>query len=138
MPHFCTGQFGLGLVLPRFDQALSALLEDLAARGLLDETLVVVVGEFGRTPKITANPHPGRDHWPACYSALLAGAGVRGGLVYGASDRIGAYVKDRPVSPEDFAATLFAALGVPGETRISPDAATLPVSTGQPIADLFG
>jgi uncharacterized protein (DUF1501 family) len=135
---FSTGQFGLGLVLPRFDQALSALLEDLAARGLLEETLVVVVGEFGRTPKITSNPHPGRDHWPACYSALLAGAGVRGGLVYGASDRIGAYVKDRPVSPEDFAATLFSALGVPAQTRISPDAATLPVSTGHAVAELFG
>src|SRR6266542_2981010 len=86
---FSTGQFGLGLVLPRFDQALSALLEDLGQRGLLSETLVVVVGEFGRTPRVTTNPYPGRDHWPACYSALLAGAGVRGGLVHGASDRIG-------------------------------------------------
>ena len=108
---FSTGQFGLGFVLPRFDQALSALLEDLQNRGLLDETLVVVVGEFGRTPRVTSNPYPGRDHWPACYSALMAGAGVRGGLVYGASDRIGGYVKDRPVSPEDFAATIFSMLG---------------------------
>jgi hypothetical protein len=135
---FSTGQFGLGLVLPRFDQALSALLTDLADRGLLERTLVVVVGEFGRTPKITSNPHPGRDHWPACYSALLAGAGVRGGLVRGASDRIGAYVKDAPVSPADFGATLLCALGVAPETRLSPDGATQPASTGQPLANLFG
>jgi hypothetical protein len=134
---FSTGQFGLGLVLPRFDQSLSALIEDLSDRGLLDETLVVVVGEFGRTPKIANNPHPGRDHWPACYSALLAGAGVRGGLVHGASDRQGGYVKDRPVSPEDFAATLYSALGVPPQTRLSPDAATLPASSGEPVAGLF-
>jgi Protein of unknown function (DUF1501) len=134
---FSNGQFGLGLVLPRFDQALSALLEDLHARGLLHETLVVVVGEFGRTPRVSSNPYPGRDHWPACYSALMAGAGVRGGLVHGASDRIGAYVKDRPVSPEDFAATLYSALGVAPETRLSPDGATLPVSAGQPVSALF-
>src|SRR5262249_61040455 len=76
---FTPGQFGLGLVLPRFDQALSALLEDLHQRDLLDETLVVCVGEFGRTPKVASNPYPGRDHWPACYSALLAGGGIRGG-----------------------------------------------------------
>jgi hypothetical protein len=135
---FSTGQFGLGLVLPRFDQALSALLQDLSDRGLLDETLVVVVGEFGRTPKITSNPHPGRDHWPACYSALLAGAGVKDGLVYGASDKIGAYVKDAPMSPENFAATLLNALGVSPASRLSPDGATQPAGTGQPITDLFG
>jgi hypothetical protein len=135
---FSTGQFGLGLVLPRFDQALSALLEDLEDRGLLQQTLVVVVGEFGRTPKVTSNPYPGRDHWPACYSALLAGAGARAGLVYGASDKIGAYVKDAPVSPENFGATLLQALGVRPETRLSPDGATQPASAGQPIAELFG
>jgi hypothetical protein len=135
---FSTGQFGLGLVLPRFDQALSALLEDLEARGLFDQTLVVVVGEFGRTPKITSNPYPGRDHWPACYSALLAGAGLRRGFVYGASDRIGAYVKDAPVSPEQFGATLLHALGVAPESRLSPDGATQPASEGHPINDLFG
>ena len=112
---FSTGQFGLGLVLPRFDQALSALLTDLSDRGLLERTLVVVVGEFGRTPKIASNPYPGRDHWPACYSALLAGAGVRGGLVHGASDKIGAYVKDAPVSPADFGATLLTPWGYPRE-----------------------
>jgi hypothetical protein len=135
---FSTGQFGLGLVLPRFDQALSALLEDLGERGLLERTLVVVVGEFGRTPKISTNPYPGRDHWPACYSALLAGAGVRAGLVYGASDRVGAYVKDNPVSPEDFGATLLQALGLPPETRLGPDGFTAPASPGRPVLDLFG
>ncbi len=135
---FSTGQFGLGLVLPRFDQALSALLEDLDGRGLLRDTLVVVVGEFGRTPKISSNPYPGRDHWPACYTALLAGAGVRGGLVHGASDRIGAYVKDDPVSPEDFGATLLHALGIAPETRLGPDGGTQPASAGRPVLDLFG
>jgi hypothetical protein len=135
---FSTGQFGLGLVLPRFDQALSALLEDLEGRGLLDQTLVVVVGEFGRTPKIATNPYPGRDHWPACYAALLAGAGVRGGMVYGASDPIGAYVKDNPVSPEDFGATVLHALGIPPGSRLSPDGATQPASSGRPVLDLFG
>jgi hypothetical protein len=134
---FSNGQFGLGLVLPRFDQALSALLEDLAARGLLEQTLVVVVGEFGRTPKVTSNPYPGRDHWPACYAALLAGAGVKAGLLYGASDKIGAFVKDRPVSPENFGATILATLGIQAGTRLSPDGATQPASMGQPIPDLF-
>lgn len=135
---FSTGQFGLGLVLPRFDQALSALLEDLETRGLLDQTLVVVVGEFGRTPKISTSPYPGRDHWPACYSALLAGGGVRVGLLYGSSDKIGAYVKDRPVSPENFAATLFQALGISPGVRLSPDGGTRPASIGTPIEELFG
>lgn len=134
---FSTGQFGLGHALPRFDQALSALLEDLATRGLLEETLVVVVGEFGRTPKVVNNPHPGRDHWPACYSALLAGSGIRGGRVFGSSDKSGGYVKDRPVSPENFAATLFDALGVAPTTRLSPDGATLPASSGEPIVELL-
>jgi hypothetical protein len=134
---FSTGQFGLGLVLPRFDQALSALLEDLEDRGMLSSTLVVVVGEFGRTPKIASNPYPGRDHWPACYSALLAGAGVRAGMIYGASDKIGAYVKDNPVSPEDFGATLLHALGIAPESRLSPDGATQPASPGRPLRGLF-
>ncbi|MCI0458554.1 MAG: DUF1501 domain-containing protein, partial [Gemmataceae bacterium] len=113
---FGTSQVGLGFALPRLDQALSALLEDLEQRGLLETTLVVAVGEFGRTPIVKIDgggrPAPGRDHWPQCYSALVAGAGIPGGQVYGASDKIGAYVKDQPVSPEDFAATLFWHLGI--------------------------
>jgi hypothetical protein len=80
----------------------------------------------------------GRDHWPSCYSALLAGAGIRGGQVYGASDKTGGYVRDNPVSPENFGATLFHALGVPPETRLGADGFTHPASAGQPIAALFG
>jgi uncharacterized protein (DUF1501 family) len=132
---FGTGAFGLGWALPNLDQAVSALLEDLEVRGLLDSTLVVMVGEFGRSPRITG---AGRDHWPAAYSAVLAGAGIRGGLVYGASDRNGGYVRDRPVSPEHFGATLFHALGIPPETRLGADGFTRPASAGQPILDLFG
>ncbi len=132
---FGNGAFGLGWALPRVDEAVSALLTDLEDRGLLENTLVVMVGEFGRAPRVSGE---GRDHWPACYSALLAGGGIRGGAVYGASDKNGAYVKDNPVKPEDFGATLFHALGVPPETRLSPDGFTLPASAGQPVLDLFG
>ncbi len=132
---FGTGHFGLGWALPRLDEAVSALLEDLDVRGLLETTLVVMVGEFGRSPKVVK---AGRDHWPACYSALLAGAGVLGGQAYGASDKSGGYVRDNPVSPENFGATLFHALGVPPETRLGADGFTNPASTGQPIAALFG
>ena len=131
---FGTGSYGLGFALPRVDQSVSALLEDLSDRGLLDSTLVVMVGEFGRSPKVT---NQGRDHWPACYSALLAGAGVRGGLVYGASDKQGAYVQERPVSPENFGATLYRALGIDPGTRLGRDGFTRPASTGQPVEQLL-
>jgi uncharacterized protein (DUF1501 family) len=104
----------------------------------LESTLVVVVGEFGRTPKIDAHDgYPGREHWPYCFSARLAGAGVCGGDVYGTSDKTGAYVRERPVSADDFGATLFHALGVPPETGLQSGGFTRPVSTGQPIPDLF-
>jgi hypothetical protein len=132
---FGTGAFGLGWALPNLDQAVSALLTDLDERGLLENTLVVMVGEFGRSPRISGS---GRDHWPACYSALVAGAGICGGRVYGASDKNGGYVRDQPVSPEKFGATLFHALGVPPDTRLGADGFTHPASTGQPILDLFG
>jgi hypothetical protein len=131
---FGTGAFGLGWALPNVDQAVSTLLEDLEIRGMLDDTLVVMVGEFGRSPRIS---NAGRDHWPAVYSAMLAGAGIRGGVVHGASDRQGGYVRDNPVRPEAFGATLFHALGIPPETRLSPDGFTRPASTGQPILSLF-
>ncbi|HWG45311.1 MAG TPA: DUF1501 domain-containing protein [Gemmataceae bacterium] len=131
---FGTGHFGLGWALPRVDESVSALLEDLRDRGLLDSTLVVMVGEFGRSPKVS---NAGRDHWPACYSALVAGAGIKGGTVYGASDKHGGYVRDNPVSPEDFGATLFHALGVPPETRLGADGFTHPASEGKPILSLF-
>lgn len=122
---------------PSFDRSFSALLEDLDQRGLLDETLVSVSGEFGRTPKI--NAYTGRDHWAHCYTNLLAGGGIRGGAIYGASDAQGAYVKDSPVTPEDFAATQLHAFGIEPETAI-PDALGRPVrvSTGTPVTALFG
>ena len=136
---FDDGWNGLGFALPRCDQAVSALLEDLDDRGLLDDTLVVLVGEFGRTPRISKGGGGvnGRDHWSQCYSAMLAGAGVRGGAVYGASDATAAYVKDDPVSLEDFTATLYAALGIDPATRLSPDGFTRPASTGTPITALL-
>jgi hypothetical protein len=102
---------------PVFDRAVSALLEDLAGRGMLDTTLVVAIGEFGRSPRIgaptTNNVGPGgRDHWPSCYTCLLAGGGIPGGQVYGASDRYGAFPERQPVHPYDLLATLYHALGI--------------------------
>jgi hypothetical protein len=97
-------------LLPPFDRGFSALLEDLDQRGLLGETLVVCLGEFGRTPRI--NPQAGRDHWAACNSVVLAGGGVHGGQVLGASDRLAAYPATAPVAPDDLAATIYHALGV--------------------------
>jgi len=99
---------------PTFDTAFSALIEDLAERGLLDETLVLVNAEFGRTPAI--NKNAGRDHWPWVYSLVLAGAGIRAGTVYGASDNSAAYPTDKPHDPRDMAATIYHLLGVQPET----------------------
>jgi hypothetical protein len=97
-------------LLPPTDAALASLIEDLSDRGLLEETLVVVTGEFGRTPRF--NRQGGRDHWPHCFSVVLAGGGVRGGQIYGSSDRIAAYPTSHPVSPQDLVATLYHCLGV--------------------------
>jgi hypothetical protein len=110
--------------LPGLDQTFSALMEDLDDRGLLDETLVVVMSEMGRTPKINGNA--GRDHWTFCYSALFAGAGIRGGTVYGASDSQAAYVKDKPVSTADICATIYHCLGIDPHSRV-PDRTNRPV-----------
>jgi uncharacterized protein (DUF1501 family) len=135
---FDKGWNGLGWALPCADEAVAALLDDLRERGLLDSTLVVLVGEFGRTPKIRKGSKAiGRDHWPNCYSALLAGAGVRGGAVYGSSDATAAYVRSKPVTLEDFSATMLHALGIDPATRMSPDGFTRPASTGNPITALF-
>lgn len=136
---FGTGSYGMGWCLPRLDEALSALLTDLKERGMLESTLVVVTGEFGRTPRINiSGPNPGRQHWPTCYSSILAGGGIRGGMVYGESDNIGAFVKDKPVRPQDIGATIFHALDIPLELRLGKDGFTRPVSSGQPIMSLFG
>jgi hypothetical protein len=102
-------------LLPPLDQGVSALLDDLEARGLLDETLVLMLGEFGRTPKLATPPDsksPGRDHWAPCFFGLFAGAGVRGGQVIGRSDKIGAYPATTPYSPDDIGATVYHLLGV--------------------------
>jgi uncharacterized protein (DUF1501 family) len=123
-------------LLPPFDRGFSALLEDLDQRGLLSETLVVCLGEFGRSPKINANA--GRDHWAACNSVVLAGAGVRGGQVLGASDRTAAYPVTPPVSPGDLAATIYHTLGIDPQTEMR-DALgrPLPLSDGRPLQELF-
>lgn len=122
--------------LPPLDQGLSALLRDLEWRGLLDETLVVAAGEFGRTPKI--NNDAGRDHWGACQSVLLAGGGVRGGQVYGSTDSQAAYVKDNPVSPEDLLATIYHGFGLRPEQEII-DRENRPhhLCDGRPVTALF-
>ena len=121
---------------PTLDQSLTALIEDLEERGMLDETLVVVNAEFGRTPKI--NARSGRDHWPWVYSLAMAGAGARGGAVHGASDDSAAYPASNPHDPGDFVATLYHLLGVPADTTIT-DAAGRPhhVINGQPIWPLM-
>ncbi len=135
---FEQGWNGLPFALPRADQAVATLLEDLIDRGLLESTLVVMVGEFGRTPIISKGAQRmGRDHWPQCYSAMLAGGGIQGGAVYGESDRRAAYVKTNPVSLEDFTATLFAAMDLNPAARLSPDGFTGPASSGAPIRMLL-
>ncbi|QDU37412.1 hypothetical protein Mal4_17240 [Maioricimonas rarisocia] len=135
---FGSGPFGMKWSLPRLDQALSALFDDLHERGLLEDTFVAVVGEFGRTPKFEGKGR-GRGHWPNCYSALVAGAGVEGGTVYGESDRQGAYVASgRPVSQVDFGATLFHALGIDPHQRYGRDGFSARVNDGEPLLDIFG
>ena len=135
---FENGWNGLPFALPRTDQAVATLLEDLQDRGLLESTLVVLVGEFGRTPIIRKGAKRiGRDHWPQCYSGMVAGAGVQGGVVYGTSDKHAGYVKSNPVTLEDFTATLLTAMDINPSTRLSPDGFTIPASSGNPIAALL-
>jgi hypothetical protein len=129
-------------LLPPTDRCVSALLDDLSERGLLDDTLVVMAGEFGRTPKIFNIPNaklPGRDHWGAVQTVFFAGGGVRGGTVVGASDRIGGYPAADPQQPENFAATIYHVLGIP-PTAAWHDATGRPyhVYNGEPIRALFG
>lgn len=124
-------------LVPPMEQAYAALLDDLEQRGLLDTTLVVWMGEFGRSPKINADN--GRDHWPGCYSVLLAGGGVRGGQVIGSSDSIGAAPKDRPTTPADIHATMYAALGydVRATSYLATDGRPVMLTEGSPMMELF-
>ncbi|MBI1347787.1 DUF1501 domain-containing protein [bacterium] len=129
-------------LLPPTDRALSALLDDLQNSGLLDSTLIVMGGEFGRTPKISGLPEhykePGRDHWGAAQTLFFAGGGVRGGTVVGATDKIGAYPVEAPQKPEDMAATIYSALGIPS-TAAWRDDVNRPhhIYHGRPISELF-
>jgi uncharacterized protein (DUF1501 family) len=128
-------------LFPPTDRALSALLDDLHASGQLDDTLIVMAGEFGRTPKISHLPQfykqPGRDHWGAVQSVFFAGGGVRGGTVIGSSDKTGGYPADSPQRPENMAATIYHALGIP-QTAAWRDEADRPhhIYYGEPIAGL--
>jgi len=126
------------IVAPMYDQAYSALLEDLFQRGLLDQTLVACLSEFGRTPKI--NPAGGRDHWPQCWTVYFAGGGVKGGRVVGKSDEIGGYPVERPVKPSEIVATIFHSLGMDLEAHL-PGPQSRPFSLvdygTQPIRELF-
>jgi hypothetical protein len=130
-------------LLPRFDQSLSALLSDLEDRRLLEQTLVVCMGEFGRSPRVTkqermAGNLPGRDHWPDVYSIMLAGAGVTRGGILGASDRQAGAPTSTPVGPWDVAATMFHALGIDPEAHYQdPTNRPFPITTGKPILKLF-
>jgi uncharacterized protein (DUF1501 family) len=139
----CCGQLKDRL-LPPFDRALSALLDDLAALGLLDETLVAVTGEFGRTPKLgqdnggNITSPGGRDHWAGVFSALFAGAGVRGGQVIGKSDKMGAYPATRGFLPSDFGATIYSALGINPSSEVRDMLGRpLQLNRGEVIAPLY-
>jgi hypothetical protein len=123
-------------LLPATEQTLPTLIQDLDARGLLDETLVVWTGEFGRTPKI--NKDAGRDHWPQCYTLLMAGGGVKRGFVFGASDASAAYPKDNPCTPDDISATMFHCLGIDPATELRNHLnQPVPISCGAPILPLL-
>jgi hypothetical protein len=132
-------------LMPPADRAFSVLLDDLAERGMLDETLVVWTGEFGRTPKIgqvnsdAGAGRDGRDHWPNCFTTVLAGGGIRGGQVYGSSDRHAAWPATNPVNPVDLIATLYHQLGVPEGLELR-DSLNRPfvICPGRPIPDLIG
>lgn len=122
--------------LPITDQTLPTLLEDLEQRGLLETTLVLWMGEFGRTPRINANAS--RDHWPQCYTVLLAGAGVKRGFVHGASDKSGAYPAEKPVRPDDLAATVFHLLGIDPHTEVrAVNNRPVRIATGEPLLDIL-
>jgi hypothetical protein len=130
-------------LLPRFDASFSTLIEDLEQRGLLDQTLVICMGEFGRAPLVALEKNflgtsPGRKHWGACYSVALLGAGIQQGAIYGASDRIGAYPQTNPVAPGDLIATMYSALGIDPNTHFEDGIGRpAPIATGKPIRGLY-
>jgi uncharacterized protein (DUF1501 family) len=120
------------VLAPAADQAFAALLEDLSGRGMLDETLVLCLAEFGRTPRL--NARAGRDHWGHVFSVALAGGGVRGGQVYGSSDRVGAYPKDGRVLPQDLTATALHCLGYEPHAEVADaQGRPFPASRGEVI-----
>ncbi len=122
--------------LPMTEQTLPTLLTDLDNRGLLESTLVIWMGEFGRTPKI--NAQASRDHWPQCYTSLLAGGGVKRGYVYGASDKTGSYPAQNPVRPDDLAATMYHLLGIDSATVVrGPGNRPVQISDGKPVLDVI-
>jgi hypothetical protein len=124
-------------LLPRTDRAIAELLADLSASGLLDETLIVVTGEFGRTPKINANA--GRDHWPQAFSVLVAGAGLAGGRTFGSTDKHGAAPADRPVTSAELAATIFHSLGIEADTQLTiQNGRPWRISEAKAAVDLWG
>jgi uncharacterized protein (DUF1501 family) len=126
-----------GELLPVLDRAISALVDDLHSRGLLESTLVVATGEFGRTPKL--NAAGGRDHWPGVWSALLAGGGIRGGRVLGASDQIASEPAERPVSPQELLATMYHCLGISSDHQLQREAGETVslVDEARPIGELL-
>jgi uncharacterized protein (DUF1501 family) len=121
---------------PMFDMAYTALVADLEQRGLLETTLVVAMGEFGRTPQL--NPRGGRDHWPGVWSILFAGGGVRGGQVVGSSDATGSEPRDRPITPGNVAASVYRALGVDRHALVpGPNGEAVPVVEADAVDELF-
>jgi hypothetical protein len=125
-------------LLPATDQTVPTLIDDLRSRGLLEETLVLWMGEFGRGPKIGDRDGKGRNHWPDCYTVMMAGGGIAPGAIYGASDAHGAYPAADPVRPEDISATLYTALGLDPASEIhDTQSRPLPISQGKPIQSLF-
>ena len=135
---FGNGSYGMGFCLPRLDQALSALLTDLKERGMLENTLVVVTGEFGRTPKVLTQQPPGRQHWPRCFSSILAGAGIAGVQLYGKSDKHANQPILNPVKVEELAATIYHAMDIPINGPESNSGISRPLTTGKPVMELFG
>ncbi|MDA1053753.1 MAG: DUF1501 domain-containing protein [Planctomycetota bacterium] len=135
---FGDGSYGMGFCLPRLDQALAGLFSDLKERGMMDNTLVVVTGEFGRTPTVLTQQPPGRQHWPRCFSAIMAGAGIAGGQVYGKSNKYAEYPTSNPIRPEELAATIYHALDIPLNEPQNNSGISRPLTTGRPVMELFG